>query len=114
MHVTDEGQTAFDNATYCHICDQILIKREMCGGDMDYARPMHSEHILQGREPELITRLAKSVGGILRSFVKDTRSGVVCKEIKKNRGVKKYIVAKDMMLESYKKIFFSGNHSIER
>jgi hypothetical protein len=38
MHITDEEQAAFDNATECNICNQLPIKRKMCDSDMDYAR----------------------------------------------------------------------------
>jgi hypothetical protein len=45
---------------------------------------------------------------MLRSFVKDSRSSVVCEEIKKAKGVKKNIVAKEIMLEDYKEVLFTG------
>jgi hypothetical protein len=37
MQITDEKRAACDNVTHCNICDQLLIRREICGNDMDYA-----------------------------------------------------------------------------
>jgi hypothetical protein len=34
--------------------------------------------------PAIITSITKYIGGMLRSFVKDTRSSVVCEEVKKD------------------------------
>jgi hypothetical protein len=45
---------------------------------------------------------------VLRSFLKDSRSTVVREEVKKDKGIKKNIVAKDLMLEDYKDVLFTG------
>jgi hypothetical protein len=45
---------------------------------------------------------------VLRSFVKDSRSTVVCEEVKKDKGIKKNIVAREIMLEDYKDVLFTG------
>jgi hypothetical protein len=58
--------------------------------------------------PRLITSVTKYNGGMLRSFVKDTRSSVVCEKIKKAKGVKNGIVAKEIMLQDYKEVLFTG------
>jgi hypothetical protein len=45
---------------------------------------------------------------MLRSFVKDTWSSVVCEENKKAKRVKKSLVARELMLEDYKKVLLTG------
>jgi hypothetical protein len=40
--------------------------------------------------------------------LKDTRSSVVCEEIKKAKGVKKSVVAMEIMLEDYKQVLLTG------
>jgi hypothetical protein len=45
---------------------------------------------------------------MLRSFVKDTRSSVVCEEGKKDKEVKKSVVAREIMLEDNKDVVFTG------
>jgi hypothetical protein len=37
----------------------------------------------------LITSITKYIGGELRSFVKDSRSSVVCEEVKKDKGLRR-------------------------
>jgi hypothetical protein len=54
--------------------------------ESSYTRAPYSEQSPQGRMPALITSVTKYIGGMLRSFVKDTRSSVVCEEIKKAKG----------------------------
>jgi hypothetical protein len=49
---------------------------------------------------------------MLRSFVKDTKSNVVCEEIKKDKGAKKSTVAKEIMLEDYKDVYSQGSYSL--
>jgi hypothetical protein len=55
----------------------------------------------------LNTSITKYIGGVLRSFVKDSRSTVVCEEVKKDKGIKKSNVAQDIMLEDYKDVLFT-------
>jgi hypothetical protein len=81
---------------------------DFASAETTYTRPMYSEQSQQGNKPGLITSLTKYIGGMLRSFVKDARSDVVCEEIKKDKGVKKSIVAKEIMLEDYKDVLFTG------
>jgi hypothetical protein len=54
--------------------------------ESSYTGSPYSEQSLQGRMPALITSITKYIGGMLRSFVKDTRSSVVCEEVKKDKG----------------------------
>jgi hypothetical protein len=73
------------------------------------------EQSLQGRNlPGLITSITKYIGGVLRSFVKDSRSSVVCEEVKKDKGIKKNIVAWEIMLEDYKEVLFTGKPQYRR
>jgi hypothetical protein len=55
-----------------------------------------------------------NIGGMLRSFVKDSRSSVVCEEVKKDKGIKKNIVAREIMLEDYKEVLFTGKSQYRR
>jgi hypothetical protein len=64
--------------------------------------------------PGIITCITKYIGGMLRSFVKDSRSSVVCEEVKKDKGVKKSVVAKEIMLEDYKDVLFTGEPQYRR
>jgi CRISPR/Cas system-associated exonuclease Cas4 (RecB family) len=57
--------------------------------ETSYTRPMYSEHSPQGRKLGLTTSLTEYIGDALRNFVKDNRSGVVCKEIKKGKESRK-------------------------
>lgn len=58
--------------------------------------------LIYGRMPGLITSLTKYISDALRSSVKDNISGVVSEEIKKDKGMKKAIAAKEIMCEDYK------------
>jgi hypothetical protein len=73
-----------------------------------YTRSPYREQSPQGRMPGLITSVTKYISGVLRSFVKDTRSNVVCEEVKKDKFVKKSVVAKEYMLEDYNDVLFTG------
>jgi hypothetical protein len=80
-----------------------------------YTRAAYSEQSPQGRNmPGLITSITKYIGGVLRSFVKDSRSSVVCEEVKKDKGIKKNIVAREIMLEDYKEVLFTGKPQYRR
>jgi hypothetical protein len=70
------------------------MKVDFTNAESSYTRSPYSEQSPQWRMPALITSVTKYIGGMLRSFVKDTRSNVVCEEIKKAKGVKKGIVAR--------------------
>jgi hypothetical protein len=76
--------------------------------ESSYTRAPYNEQSPQGRMPVLITSVTKYIGGMLRSFVKDTRSSVVCEEIKKAKGFKKPVVAREIMLQDYKQVLFTG------
>jgi hypothetical protein len=76
--------------------------------ESSYTRSPYSEQNPQGHMPGLITSIRKYIGGMLRSFVKDTRSSVVCEEVMKDKNVKTSIVAKEIMLEDYKDVLFTG------
>jgi hypothetical protein len=64
--------------------------------------------------PELMTSITKYISGMLRSFVKDSRSSVVCEEVKKDKGIKKNIVAREIMLEDYRDVLFTGKTQFRR
>jgi hypothetical protein len=64
--------------------------------------------------PGLITSITKHIGGMLRSFVKDSRSNVVCEEVKKDKEIKKNIVAREIMFEDYKDVLFTGKPQFHR
>jgi hypothetical protein len=79
-----------------------------------YTRAAYSEQSPQWRMPTLITSITKYIGGVLRSFVKDNRSSVVCEEVKKDKGIKKNIVAREIMLEDYKEVLSTGRPQYRR
>jgi hypothetical protein len=62
----------------------------------------------------LITSITKTINSVSRSFVRDSGSGVVSEEIKKDKGVKKGVVAKGLMLEDFKRCYSQEILSIER
>jgi hypothetical protein len=64
--------------------------------------------------PGLITSITKYIGGMLKCFVKDSRSSVVCEEVKKDKGIKKNIVGREIMLEGYKDVLFTGKLQFRR
>jgi hypothetical protein len=76
--------------------------------ESSYTRAPYNEQSPQGRMPALITSVTKYIGGMLRSFVKDTRSNVVCEEIRKAKGIKKSVVAREILLQDYKDVLFTG------
>jgi hypothetical protein len=51
---------------------------------------------------------------VLRSFVKDSRSSVVCEEVKKDNGMEKNIVAREIMLADYNDVLFTGKPQYRR
>jgi hypothetical protein len=53
-------------------------KIDFNNAESSYTRSPYSEQSRQGRVPALITSITKYIGGMLRSFVKYTRSSVVC------------------------------------
>jgi hypothetical protein len=59
--------------------------------------------------PALIMNVTRYISGVHRGFVKDIRSNVVCEEIKMAKGVKKGIDAKQIMLDDYMEVLFTGN-----
>jgi hypothetical protein len=59
---------------------------DFVNAESSYTRSPYSEQSLEGRVPALITSITKYIGEMLRSFVKDTRSSVVCEEVKKDKG----------------------------
>jgi hypothetical protein len=87
-------------------CYAFSIERPDMKIDFNNAEPTYT------RAPynmsELITSNTKYIGGVLRSFVKDSRSTVVCEEVKKDNGIKKNIVAREIMLEDYNEVLFTG------
>jgi hypothetical protein len=85
------------------------MKIDFNNAESTYTRASYSEQSPQGRNmPGLITSITKYIGGVLRSFVKDSRSSVVCEEVRKDKGIKKHIVAREIMLEDYKEVLFTG------
>jgi hypothetical protein len=56
---------------------------DFANAESPYTRSPYSEQTLQGHMPGLIiiTSLTKYIRGMLRSFVKDTTSSVVCEEV---------------------------------
>jgi hypothetical protein len=94
-------------------CYAVRIQRtemniDFNNAESSYTRSPYSEQSLQGRMPGLITSITKYIGGMLRSFVKDTRSSVVSDKVKKDKVMKKSVVAKEIMLEDYKDVLFTG------
>jgi hypothetical protein len=95
-------------------CNADEMNIDFNNAESSYTRSPYSEQSPQGRMPGLITSITKYIGGMLRSFVKDTRSSVVCEEVKKDKGVKKSVVAREIMLEDYKDVLFTGNRNTAR
>jgi hypothetical protein len=67
--------------------------------ELSYTGSPYGEQSPQGRMTGLITSKTKYIGGMLRSFVKVTRSSVVSEEVKKDKLVKKSAFPRKIMLE---------------
>jgi hypothetical protein len=93
---------------YAFRVERTEMNIDFANAESSYTRSPYSEQSPQGRMPAIITSITKYIDGMLRSFVKDTKSSVVCEEVKKDNGVKKSVVAKEIMLEDYKDVLFTG------
>jgi hypothetical protein len=93
-------------------CYALCIERPDMKIDFNNAESTYTratcEQSLQGRMPgqALLSTLVVCYEAL--SKIPESGSTVVCEEVKKDKGIKRNVIAKDLMLEDYKDVLFTG------
>lgn len=89
---------------------KVGIDGESCTKTSSYIRSIYDATFASKQErSSLISNVTRTINSIIRRFEMDIRSGVVSEETMKEKGVKKTVVARGIMLENYKEVLFTGN-----